>query len=228
MAGEHILDRPVWAALTSRQAGLAVGDDRALRFDPDHGLFAAAADGSAESLAALVALIPPGAWIGVVEVTGPVSAPGAEGVPHDVWQMVAPALTPAEAPDFEILDLSEADAPAMLALATLTEPGPFFARTHRLGDFVGVKAPDGTLIAMAGERMKPLGFTEVSGVCTHPGHRGRGYAGALMRVVAARILARGETPFLHAYAHNTGAIGLYQTLGFALRREITMTALSRT
>jgi predicted GNAT family acetyltransferase len=114
----------------------------------------------------------------------------------------------------------------MFDLATLTKPGPYFARTHRLGDFVGVKQ-DGRLIAMAGERMKPDGFTEVSGVCTHPDARGRGYAGALMRVVVAKILARGETPFLHVYAANTGAIGLYETLGFALRREVTMTVLTR-
>ena len=89
----------------------------------------------------------------------------------------------------------------MLALATLTRPGPFFARTHQLGAFIGVKQ-DGRLVAMAGERMQPTGFTEVSGVCTHPDPRGRGYAGGLMRQVAARILARGETPFLHAYADN--------------------------
>jgi predicted GNAT family acetyltransferase len=120
----------------------------------------------------------------------------------------------------------------MLALATLTEPGPFFEKTHRLGDFVGVRA-GGQLVAMAGERMKPDGFTEVSGVCTHPGHRGRGYAATLMRHVAARILARGETPFLHAYAtthththNNHAAIALYQRLGFALRREILMTRLT--
>jgi predicted GNAT family acetyltransferase len=75
--------------------------------------------------------------------------------------------------------------------------------------------------------MKPTGFTEVSGVCTHPEHRGRGYAGALTRVVAGRILARGETPFLHAYPSNTGAIALYQTLGFAIRREMNMTVLTR-
>ena len=80
---------------------------------------------------------------------------------------------------------------------------------------------------MAGERMKPTGYTEVSGVCTDPDRRGRGYAGALMRVVANRIVARGETPFLHAYAANTGAIGLYETLGFKRRREFAMTALRR-
>jgi predicted GNAT family acetyltransferase len=139
--------------------------------------------------------------------------------------MIAHVLTPGDEPGFEIVPLGEDDAPQMFDLATLTKPGPYFARTHRLGDFVGVKR-DGRLIAMAGERMKPDGFTEVSGVCTHPDARGRGYAGALMRVVVTRILARGETPFLHAYAANTGAIGLYETLGFALRREVTMTVLA--
>ena len=114
----------------------------------------------------------------------------------------------------------------MLALARLTKPGPFFSRTHELGDFVGVKEA-GELVAMAGERLKLPGFTEVSGVCTRPGHRGRGYAAALMRLVASRIVARGETPFLHAYAHNTGAIGLYETLGFRVRRVMTLTELSR-
>ena len=80
---------------------------------------------------------------------------------------------------------------------------------------------------MAGERMKPDGFTEVSGVCTHPDHRGHGYAAALTRLVAGRILDRGETPFLHAFASNRGAIGLYETLGFTVRRETLMTRLTR-
>ena len=95
----------------------------------------------------------------------------------------------------------------------LTQPGPYAAHTNRLGDFIGVKQ-GGVLVAMAGERMKMPGLSEVSGVCTHPDHRGRGYAGALMRVVAERMLVRGETPWLHAYASNAGAIALYESLGF--------------
>ena len=114
----------------------------------------------------------------------------------------------------------------MLALARLTRPGPFSARTHRLGAFIGVKL-DGRLVAMAGERMKPDGFTEVSGVCTHPDHRGRGYAGGLMRLVARRILERGETAFLHAYESNIGAIALYESLGFRRRRTVILTVLKR-
>ncbi|MFI4976959.1 MAG: GNAT family N-acetyltransferase [Caulobacterales bacterium] len=223
----HPLDRPVWNALTTRQAGLGRGDGQAVRLDPEYGLFAAAVDGSPGALAALAALVPDRGGLALVETAPPPPIPGAAAAePRSLWQMVADHLTAASPPDFEITPLTDADAPRMLALARLTEPGPFFARTHQLGDFVGVKQ-EGRLIAMAGERMKPTGFTEVSGVCTHPEHRGRGYAGALLRVVTARILARGETPFLHAYASNTGAIGLYQSLGFSLRRKMAMTVLTR-
>ena len=227
MSGGHPLDRPVWRALSTRQAPVAQGDGRALRFAPDYGVFAAAADATPESLAALAALVPQGGQVALVEASPAPPPPATAAATSAVlWQMTAPSLTAAPPPDFTIVDLTEGDAAQMLALATLTRPGPFFGRTHQLGDFVGVKV-DGRLLAMAGERMKPEGFTEVSGVCTDPDCRGRGYAGALMRVVANRILARGETPFLHSYAHNTGAIGLYETLGFALRSEMTMTVLER-
>lgn len=223
----HPLDRPVWSALTGeRQAALALGDARtALRFDPAYALFAVARDDAADSVEALAGLIPEGGAVGLVEA-GEVSLPA--GVPARraaCVQMTAQSLTPS-GPDIALEALGDADAAEMLALATLTEPGPFFEKTHQLGDFIGVKQ-DGRLVAMAGERMKPDGFTEVSGVCTHPDWRGRGYAAGLMRVVTARILARGETAFLHAYAANTGAIGLYQSLGFSIRTPITFTVLSR-
>jgi len=204
-----------------------VGDARAVRFDADYGMFAAAADGSAQSLAALAALVPADGEVALVERQEPPPVPGTVVRSRArIWQMAAETLTPADPAPFEITPLSEDNALQMLALATLTRPGPFFARTHQLGDFVGVKR-DGELLAMAGERMKPTGFTEVSGVCARPEHRGKGYAGALMREVAGRILARDETPFLHTYAHNTGAIALYKALGFAFRCELGMTVLAR-
>jgi predicted GNAT family acetyltransferase len=221
----HPLDRPIWSALTSRQAHLAQGDERALRFAPDYGMFAAAADGSEESLAALAALADCEGGVAVVEADPGPDPPGATvATKARVDQMVLRELPPGEV-SFAYEALTDDDAPQMLALATLTRPGPFFARTHQLGPFIGVKR-DGRLVAMAGERMKPDGFTEVSGVCTHPDHRGHGYAGGLSRIVTARILARGETPFLHVYASNTGAIGLYESLGFELRRQLTMTVLT--
>jgi hypothetical protein len=220
----HVLDRPVWSALTGRQAPLALGQAPALRFAPDYGLFAAAADASPASLMAFADLVAAHGPVATVEIAAQPTPPGLEAVPQKPeLQMIAGRLDP-KAPDFEVVDLTDADGPQMLALATLTEPGPFFARTHQLGAFVGVKQ-DGRLIAMAGERMQPEGFTEVSGVCTHPDARGRGYAAGLMGIVGARILARGETPFLHVFAHNTGAVRLYEALGYAVRSEVLFTVL---
>ncbi len=219
----HPLDRPAWTSLRTRQQALARGEGAALRYDGDYAIFAATADHEPVSLAALGALI---------DMTGPAivlqkdplpPVPGTRVEKHRMGvQMVAEAL--ASAGEIDFLELGDPDAAEMLALATLTEPGPFFARTHRLGDFIGIR-DEGRLVAMAGERMKPAGFTEVSGVCTHPDFRGRGYAGALMAVVAARILARGDTPFLHAYADNRGAIALYESLGFRVRCEVNVTVL---
>lgn len=129
-----------------------------------------------------------------------------------------------EPPDEPVV-LGEADAAEMLALATLTRPGPFFVRTHRLGRFLGIRR-GGRLVAMAGERLRPPGFTEVSGVCTHPDHRGHGHAARLMRAVADAILARGETPFLTCYADRPATIALYERLGFRTRATIQATILS--
>jgi predicted GNAT family acetyltransferase len=221
----HPLDRPAWSALTARQSHLARGDGRALRFDADYALFAAAADDSAEALAALAALVPADGAIGLVEARN-IPLPRDLVVKSAICnQMIADRVAPAQQ-EFSVTALGDADAQEMLALATLTKPGPFFRKTHKLGAFIGVKE-DGKLVAMAGERMKPHGFTEVSGVCTHPDHRGRGYAGGLMGIVAQKILMCGEIPFLHVYADNAGAIALYETLGFRFRAAMHFTLISR-
>lgn len=217
----HPLDRPVWTTLTTRHAALASGDARAWRIDAAVGPFAAPADAGRDSLAALARLLPPADELWLVEAEPLPLPPGLrtrQEAPLD--QMVAEAVAP-PAPAFEVRPLGAADAPEMLALATLTRPGPFRARTHELGQFVGVRE-GGRLVAMAGERMKVPGFTEVSGVCTHPDHRGKGYAAQLMRAVASRILAQGEAAFLHVYPSNTGAIALYEALGFRRRRGMRL------
>jgi predicted GNAT family acetyltransferase len=222
----HPLDRPVWSALTGGQAHLAQGDGRALRFPPDYGPFAAEAEGDLEGQTMLAAFEPgsDGLWLVEPQAAAPPAGMAAAGEALCA-QMTACEIA-GDAPGFEATPLGDADGPQMLALARLTKPGPFAVHTHRLGRFIGVKL-DGRLVAMAGERMKPSGFTEVSGVCTHPDFRGRGYAGGLMRLVARRILERGETPFLHAYASNAGAIELYRTLGFTVRRTVVLTILKR-
>ena len=224
---ETVLDRPIWNALTTRQASFALEGGRALRFDPEVGQFAASADDAPEAMAALADL---------AGRTGRLIFIQAEALPEPVGakvamrgslaQMVARSLSTPPPTDARITPLGEADAAEMLALATLTEPGPFFARTHQLGDFFGIRV-DGRLAAMAGERMKVPGLTEVSGVCTHPDCRGQGYGAALTHHVAQRIQARGETPFLHVFPHNRGAIAIYEALGFRLRREMALTVIVR-
>lgn len=220
-----LLDRPVWSALTGRWSDLAIVRGAARRLSPEYGLFAAARDMSEPGLADLGALVVAHGEVGLMEAEPWPAAPGTVSTTAVCHQMVAHDLTAAAEAGLQILPLGEADAPQMLELATLTRPGPFFSRTHELGEFIGVKV-DGRLVAMAGERMRAEGFTEVSAVCTHPEARGRGYAATLMSRVAERIVARGETPFLHTYADNVGAIALYERLGFVFRREIILTLLS--
>ena len=212
----HVLDRPVWNALATRHAALAEGGALARRYDPSIVPFAAARDDSRECLAALAALPRPGELMALAE-PGPVAPP-----PGFVVVRAGPGvqMTLAGAPDpvadARIERLTETDAPEMLALAKLTQPGPFTLRAQALGDFFGVRI-DGRLAAMAGERMKQEGYAELSGVCADPDFRGRGLARLLSVFVARRILARGETPYLHAWADNVGAIGLYDSIGFQTR-----------
>jgi predicted GNAT family acetyltransferase len=191
-----------------------------------YGLFAAAADQAAQSQAALAALCPADGAIALVETFEAPIPPGLRAIDRgECVQMLADTIAPGGA-DIAFAPLGDADASEMVALASLTRPGPFFERTHELGRFVGVRV-DGRLAAMAGERMKLTGFTEVSGVCVHPDFRGAGYARELSRLVAGRILARGETPFLHAFSTNTPAITLYESLGFKLRTNVHITVLAR-
>ena len=221
-----VLDRPVWNALSTRQIAFSTGGDRARRFAPDVGPLAASRDNDPESLRALVELVPATGTLLLLQADEVVLAPGTVAVTSAPGvQMIADRAISALADD-RIERLTDADAPAMLALATLTRPGPFAPRTPHLGEFWGVKQR-GVLVAMAGERMKHEGFTEVSGVCTHPDARGGGLARLLSAWVASRIAARGETPYLHAYASNTIAIELYRSLGFTVRCAMNVAAIAR-
>ena len=226
------LDRPIWHALGGRQAGFGVGGGLARRFRADVSPFVACIDDSPEALAAVAALAKDG-LAGAGETMlflqrGPVPVPpGMRVIEQGAGvQMIAEGYVMSEPPD-GIVALGEADAGAMLALATLTQPGPYRARTHELSQFWGVRRTDGQLLAMAGERLKLPGMSEVSGVCTHPEARGRGLARLLSRHVASEIVRRGEVPFLHAYAANAGAIRLYEGLGFRVVAEVEGVVVGR-
>ncbi|AXG81758.1 GNAT family N-acetyltransferase [Streptomyces paludis] len=215
-AAPHLLDNAAWAALTGPHAHLAERVGRAARYPVDVSPFTALADpDDPRAWDDLAALVGPGT---VTPVTGIRTVPaGWETVQNgEGVQLVDTALYAEPAP--EAVRLGPADVPEILALIALTEPGPFLPRTVELGTYLGIR-DGGRLIALAGERLRPPGWTEISAVCTHPDHRGRGLATRLVRAVAAGIRERGDTPFLHAAASNTGAIRLYESIGFTLRRR---------
>ena len=221
------LDRPVWMSLSTSHSALSLGDDLARRYAREVNLFASARDDTMPALTALADLVQPGERVFVLQVpqiTVPpalVAVKEAKGV-----QMLAARGAPALAGQEDIVKLTVADAPEMLVLAGLTEPGPFLRRTHTMGAFIGIRS-GGRLAAMAGERFRFPGYTEVSGVCTHPDFRGRGLARRLSAAVAAAIEARGERPFLHAWKTNRAAIALYESLGFEIRDEVNVAVLER-
>ncbi|HEU4669396.1 MAG TPA: GNAT family N-acetyltransferase, partial [Dyella sp.] len=206
---------------------LSLGDARARRYLPDVNLFASARDDGHEALAALADLVGPGEQVYQLQVPAISVPPGLAAV-RQAWgvQMVADAPLAPEPDAGDIVPLGEDDAAEMLALAQLTQPGPFLVHTHRMGRFHGVRI-DGRLAAMAGERMRFLGWTELSGVCTHPDFRGRGLARRLSQYVASLIAARGDTAFLHAWRDNAPAIRLYESLGFAWRSDVHVAVLAR-
>jgi ribosomal protein S18 acetylase RimI-like enzyme len=219
----HVLDNPALAALSGPQAGFAVGRGRVLRYHPEVSPFLALPDDPG-----------PADWAALAELLGPGgtgAVPGPAGPPPADWdvllelpgvQMIDTGMT--AYPDAEAVRLGAADVPEMLALVSRTEPGPFLPRTHELGTYLGIRR-DGELVAMAGERMRPPGWTEISAVCTDEAYRGQGLGTRLVRAVAAGIRERGEVPFLHAAATNIAAIRLYRELGFVVHRELMFVAV---
>jgi ribosomal protein S18 acetylase RimI-like enzyme len=227
MAGELTappLDNPVWQSLTGPHARLADSRPGAARYPADVCPFVGLADSS-----------DPASWedLGdLVEPDGAVALIGLRSAPEgwkirwqaDGFQMIGTAFH--GAPDADAVVLGADDVPEMLDLVERTRPGPFLPRTVTMGTYMGIRR-EGALVAMAGERLHPPGWTEISAVCTDSRYRGQGLATRLVGAIAAGIRARGEVPFLHVAGTNTTAIRLYESLGFGIRRATTFSVVGR-
>jgi ribosomal protein S18 acetylase RimI-like enzyme len=207
--------------LNTRHAALAESFDEARRFIPEISTVAAFLEPTERGYASLAKLCEAGHVVNLA-LNGPLESipPGwsfVRGTPMPQMVYEKDGRELAEPADGrEILELGAADAADMIELTELTKPGPFARRTHELGTYLGIRV-DRKLVAMAGERLKVPGYTEISAICTHPDHTGRGYARVLTTEIMRRILARGETPFLHVRHDNRRAIELYERLGFRCR-----------
>ncbi len=224
-ADEAALDRPIWSSLHSKHRSLAQGGPLAFRYPPAIAPFAAVAERTPAAVSDLVkfAAEAPVALLS----DGPLEPLAGLDVQVTmiVCQMVLTGDLP-EVPDFTPETLGAADVPAMLELTALTRPGPFLPETYRLGRYIGIR-DGGRLAAMAGERMRLDGYTEISAVCVHPDHRGKGYAQMLVKNLMKTISASGDVPFLHVVHDNLGAIALYERLGFVIRTKRHFTVMRR-
>jgi ribosomal protein S18 acetylase RimI-like enzyme len=217
----HPLDNVIWHSLTTRHAAWAEAHDQARRFIPEISTIGAMLEPTNRGYESLAKLVKTGETVNL-----------ALREPYELsragWTLLRGTLMPqmvyegnghlsADMPtNVQILELGAADSADMVELTSLAKPGPFARRTHELGMYIGIRK-NGKLIAMAGERLKVPGYTEVSAICTHPEHTGRGYARILTTEIMRRILGRGETPFLHVRQDNLRAIELYERLGFRVR-----------
>ena len=218
----HPLDNPVRSSLAGPHARFAERRGNVSRYPRDVCPFLAMPDEpGAADWADAAALVGPGGLLPLAGVQAPPPAGWAIEVLGEGVQMTGEGVTGTADP--EAVPLGTADVPEMLDLAGRTKPGPFLPRTVEMGSYLGIRY-GGALVAMAGERLHPSGWTEISAVCTDPAWRGRGLASRLVLAVAAGITSRGETPFLHAVASNVNAIRLYEQLGFQLRRYTVFSA----
>jgi len=219
-----VLDNPAWHALTGPHAAFAIGDDLVRQYPADVAPFVAVRTWDDPRVwDALAELVGPGAEIGLSS-TEELPPAGWEtlGRGDGVQLVETDALRPR--PDDEAIVLGADDVPEMLALVERNQPGPFRPRTYQLGRYIGIRR-EGALIAMAGERLHPEGWTEISAVATDAAFRGQGLASRLVLDVAFHIQERGDRALLHAAATNVGAIAVYERLGFTLRRHTTFSSV---
>ncbi|MDR3620574.1 MAG: GNAT family N-acetyltransferase [Paludisphaera borealis] len=221
-----MLDNPVWNALATRHAHFALGAGRVKRYPADVAPFLATAGADAVDRDESADLATPGEALYLMEVNPSPPAGWEVERRSALLQMVHERRVGATPIGDDYSVLGTGDVPDMLELTALAFPGYFRSRTIEMGAYFGVRR-DGRLVAMAGQRMFLDGYREVSGVCTHPDHRGRGHASRLITLVVDEILRDGLTPFLHVAGDNAGARTAYEKLGFVVRRELSLLRVRR-
>ncbi len=211
---EQVLRNNIWYALTNKHAPFAIGDGLARRYPVEMTEAVAIADYSLTALEDLTRIVGKDETVFFGGFEPPQELPGWKIHGRFVIkQMVCEQSVAAIETSETILNLTAADVPEMFKLVELTDPGPFYPRIIELGRYVGIRK-DGQLIAMAGERYSPPGFQEFGSVCTHPDHRGKGYASLLVNQLIVWNQREGNTPFLHVDPDNENVRRLYQRLGF--------------
>jgi ribosomal protein S18 acetylase RimI-like enzyme len=216
----HILDNPIYNALNSGNQHFSIGNENSKFFQPEVAPFAGLKANSDSDFAALDRISPP-------ESTFVIFTPEKVFIPKpwkgiremELLQMVYEGTVPPPVVSKDMVDLNIQHLPEMLALTQLTNPGPFLNETIKFGNYTGIIS-DGRLVAMAGQRQQPSPYVEISAVCTHPDHLGKGYASLLITEQIKRIIMAGAVPFLHVLASNQSAIRVYERLGFKTRRPL--------
>lgn len=220
---EHLLDNPAWNALNTGNSNLSNGNNLAKYFPPEVSPFSDLAANTPENFQQLYNVTPMEGYFGfITPVKIDFPQPWTMVREMDVLQLVCE--NPIDRPvniHLQIALLTRQHVPEMLALTKLTNPGPFAERTIEFGHYEGI-FQNNQLVAMAGQRLNPVPYAEVSAVCTHPDHLGKGYAAQLLLRQVHRIKAAGQIPFLHVLAENTRAIKLYESLGFVVRKQVSI------
>ena len=221
----HSLDNPFWSSLASRHRGISMRNGRAARFPPDYAPFLGVADGEDVADAELEALVGSDETVYLLGVAPALSGAWQLEIDQPLTQMICASPT---GPDdgADIIELGPAHREDALALTALVYPHFFRSRTMDLGRYFGIYR-DGRLAAMIGERLGTDDFQEISAVCTHPDYTRQGHAQRLLGMLTNDNLRRGRIPFLHASLQNTGAISLYERIGYNHRRNIAFWSLRR-
>jgi len=223
----HILDNPVWNALTSLNSHMAIGNNSVKLFAEDVAPFVGLKHFNPASFNALAELISPNRTV-VIVTAEKVDIPSSLNLIHQtvLFQMTGEDLKPSPDGRSDIVSLQKENVREMIALTQLTNPGPFLERTIEFGNYSGIFKLD-QLVAMAGQRMHVNQYVEISAVCTHPDYFGNGYGTALLNNQVTRILSDGNIPFLHVRQDNENAIKLYKHLGLDIRKEMNLYVIKK-